>query len=58
LIFPLEIKRDGISLAGLLEKRESTLPERPLFFQYRQNPEPPVKWESLSGRGALALNQG
>jgi arylsulfatase A-like enzyme len=56
--FPSEIKRDGISLAGLLEKRESTLSERPLFFQYRQNPEPPVKWESSLAVGPWRLIRG
>jgi arylsulfatase A-like enzyme len=43
---PDEVTFDGISLAGLMMGREERLPDRIQFLQFRQDTEPPKKWEN------------
>lgn len=41
-----KIDFDGISIAELFKERDLELPDRPIFIQYRQNTEPPEKWDN------------
>ena len=43
---PEGVQFDGVSAAGLIEGKASSLPDRTHFLQYRQNAEPPEKWTS------------
>ena len=46
---------DGRSCGPLLRGEMERLPERNLFLQYRQNTDPPNKWENAVMRGRWRL---
>ena len=43
---PADLVFDGMSVASLLRGEREALPDRTIFVQYRQNTNPPEKWEN------------
>lgn len=41
-----DIDFDGMSVAKVFGNRDFKLPNRPVFLQYRQNTQPPEKWDN------------
>ena len=55
---PEGVKFDGISLAGLVHGRETALPDRTQFLQYRQDTVPPEKWTNAVATKQWRLVRG
>ena len=55
---PQHARFDGVSLAGLLTGRDDELPEREVFFQYRQTTTPPQQWTCAVASGPWRLVLG
>ena len=55
---PADLAFDGTSIAALMRGDAEELPDRNIFLQYRQNTNPPEKWESAVMNGRWRLVYG